>query len=322
MLDVTKRQFTMLLGGAAAWPRPARAQQPAMPVIGILASAGNLVSAFHKGLSETGYVEGRNLAVELRSTRQYDLLPAMAAELVRLQVAVIAAIGANAAPAAKAAAATIPIVFATGGDPVELGLVDRLNRPGGNITRVTFFAAQLLQKQVGILHDLVPKAAVFGALVNPDNQRHAADAESVRAAARALGLQVHVAGAASERHLDAAFAELVRRNAQAIVVAGDAFFTQAGARLAALAVQHALPAIYSSRELAEIGGLVTYGASVTDATRRAGVYAGRILRGERPGDLPVMQPSKFELVINLKAAKALGLVVPNSMQLLADEVIE
>jgi len=262
------------------------------------------------------------LAVELRSTRQYDLLPAMAAELVRLRVAMIAAIGGSAAPAAKAATATIPIVFATGGDPVELGLVDRLNRPGGNITGVTFFAAQLLQKQVGILHDLVPKAAVFGTLVNPDNPRHVADVDRVRAAARSLGLEVHVERASRERDLDAAFGGFARHSVRAIIVAGDPTFTSLATRLAALAVQHALPAIYSSREMAEVGGLVTYGSSVTDSTRQAGVYAGRILKGDRPGDLPVVQPSKFELVINLKAAKAIGLDVSLQLQQLADELIE
>jgi putative ABC transport system substrate-binding protein len=318
-----RRDFiTGIAGSAAAWPLTAGAQRPAMPVIGILDSTLNLVPAFRDGLSETGYVAGRNVADELRATPQWDLLPAMAAELVRLRVAVIAAIGGPAAPVAKAATGTIPIVFVTGGDPIKLGLVERLNRPGANITGVTFFAAELLQKQVGILHDLVPKAAVFGVLINTDNPRHPADADSVRAAARSLGLEVHVERVSSERDLDAAFSAFAQHNVRAIIVAGDSTFTRLAARLAALAVQYALPAIYGSREFAERGGLATYGASVTDAARQAGVYVGRILKGEEPGDLPVVQPSKFELVINLKTAKALGAKISDNVLTLADEVIE
>ena len=318
-----RRELITLLGSAAAiWPLVAGAQEPAMPVIGILDSTLNLVPAFRNGLSETGYVAGRNVGTELRATRQWEVLPAMAAELVRLRVAVIAAIGGPAGPVVKAATATIPIVFVTGGDPIELGLVERLSRPGGNITGVTFFAAELLQKQVGILHDLVPKAAVFGVLINPDNPRHAADADSVRVAARALGLQVHVERAGSERDLGAAFGGFARHNVRAIIVAGDSTFTRLATSVAALAVQYALPTIYGSREFAERGGFATYGANVTDAARQAGVYVGRILKGEKPSDLPVLQPSKFELVINLKVAKAISLDVPLQLQQLADEVIE
>jgi putative tryptophan/tyrosine transport system substrate-binding protein len=245
-------------------------------------------------------------------------LPALATELVRLRVAVIAALGGLAAPAAKNATTTIPIVFSIGGDPVEWGLVARLNHPGGNITGVTFLAAQLLQKQVGILHDLVPKATVIGALVNPNNPRSQADASSVHS----WPLQVIFASAGSEGELDAAYAGLAQRNAQALIIAGDALFLHAIKKLAALAVQHRIAAVFTSRQYAQAGGLMTYGASLVVSFRQAGVYAGRILRGEKPGDLPVMQPTKFELVINLQAAKAIGLDVPPPLQQLADEVIE
>jgi putative ABC transport system substrate-binding protein len=319
-----RREFMALLGGAAAaWPLAARAQQATMPVAGILNSAGDKwVAAFRKGLGEEGQIEGRNVAIELRSTEQYGEVPSLATELVRRRVAVIAALGGPAAIAAKAATATIPIVFSVGGDPVELGLVPNINRPGGNITGVTFFAKQLLQKQVGILHDLVPKASVLGVLINPNNWRHQADAGEVQAAARTLGFDVHVANAGSERDLDAAFAGLVQRRAQALVVAGDAFFFRVSTRLVALAEQHSVPAMFGTREFVDAGGLMSYAASLADANRQAGIYVGRILKGEKPGDLPVMQPSTFELVINLKTAKALGLDVPLHLQQLADEVIE
>jgi putative ABC transport system substrate-binding protein len=323
MFGIGRREFITLLGGAAAWPLAARAQQATMPVAGILNSAGDKwVTGFRKGLSEEGQIEGRNVAIELRSTEQYGEVPSLAAELVQRRVAVIAALGGPAAAAAKAATATIPIVFSVGGDPVELGLVPNINRPGGNITGVTFFAKQLLQKQVGILHDLVPKASVLGLLINPNNWRHQADAGEVQAAARTLGLAVHVANASSERDLDAAFAGLVQRHAQALVIAGDAFFFRVSTKLVALAEQHSLAAIFGSREFVDAGGLMSYAASLADAHRQAGIYVGRILKGEKPGDLPVMQPSKFELVINLKTAKALGLDVPLHLQQLADEVIE
>jgi len=318
-----RREFITLLGGAATgWPVATRAQQPEMPVVGILDTAGNAASPFRKGLYETGYLEGRNVAIELRSTEQYGELPALARELVRRRVAVIAALGGLAAPAAKAATTTIPIVFSIGGDPVELGLVASLNHPGGNITGVTFLAAQLLQKQVGILHDLVPKAAVIGALTNPNNPRSQADASSVQVAAHILGLQVVFASAGSEGELDAAYAGLAQRNVQALIIAGDALFLHAVKKLASLAVRHRIAAVFTSRQYAQAGGLMTYGASVVDSFRQAGVYAGRILSGEKPGDLPVMQPTKFELVINLQAAKAIGLDVPPLLQQLADDVIE
>jgi putative tryptophan/tyrosine transport system substrate-binding protein len=315
-----RREFITLLGGAAAaWPLAARAQQPAMPVIGFLNSASDkFATGFYKGLSEEGQIDGRNVAIELRSTQQYAEVPSLAAELVQRRVAVIAALGGPAAAAAKAATATIPIVFSVGGDPVELGLVPNINRPGGNITGVTFFAKQLLQKQVGILHDLVPKASVL----DPNNWRHQADAGEVQAAARTLGFDVHVATAGSERDLDAAFAGLVQRHVQALVIAGDAFFFRVSTRLVALTEQHSVAAIFGSREFTDAGGLMSYAASLADANRQAGIYVGRILKGERPGDLPIMQPSKFELVINLKTAKTLGLDIPPGVLAIADEVIE
>jgi putative ABC transport system substrate-binding protein len=321
--QLNRREFIALVGGAAAvWPFAARAQPPNMPVVGILDSAGNASLPFRKGLYETGYLEGRNVVMELRSTQQYDELPVFAAELARRQVAVIAALGGLAASAAKAATTTIPIVFSIGGDPVESGLVTSLNHPGGNITGVTFLAAELLQKQVGILHDLVPKSAVIGALVNPNNPRSQADASSVQAAGQTLGLQVVFARAGSEGELDAAYADLAQRDVQALIIAGDALFLHAVEKLAALAVQHRIAAIFTSRQYAQAGGLITYGASLVDSFRQAGVYTGRILRGEKPGELPVMLPTKFELVINLQAAKAIGLDVPPLLQQLADEVIE
>jgi ABC-type uncharacterized transport system substrate-binding protein len=321
---VKRREFITLLGGAAAaWPLAARGQQPVRPVVGILNSAGDKwVAAFRKGLGEEGQIEGRNVAIELRSTEQYGEVPSVAAELVQRRVAVIAALGGPAAAAAKAATATIPIVFSVGGDPVELGLVPNINRPGGNITGVTFFAKQLLQKQVGILHDLVPKASVVGVLINPNNWRHQADAVEVQAAVRTLGLDVHVENAGSEHDLDSAFAGLVQRHAQAIVIAGDAFFFRVSTKLVALAEQHSVPAIFGSREFVDAGGLMSYAASLAEAHRQAGIYVRRILKGEKPGDLPVLQPSKFELVINLKAAKALGLTIPPGVLAIADEVIE
>jgi ABC-type uncharacterized transport system substrate-binding protein len=319
-----RREFITLLGGAAAaWPLAARAQQQTIPVVGILNSAGDRwVAGFRKGLREEGQIEGRNVAIELRSTAHYDEVPSLAAELVQRRVAVIAALGGPAAAVAKATTATIPIVFSVGGDPVELGLVPNINRPGGNITGVTFFAKQLLQKQVGILHDLVPKVSVLGVLINPNNWRHQADTDEVQAAARTLGLNVHIAKADSEGDLDAAFIGLVQDHAQALVIAGDAFFFRVSNRLVALAEQHSLAAIFPSREFADAGGLMSYAASLADAHRQAGVYVGRILKGEKPGDLPVMQPTKFELVVNLKTAKALGLAMPDKLLALADEVIE
>ena len=317
-----RREFITLLGGAAAWPLAARAQQPTLPIIGILEDSGpKVVGAFREGLSKGGVIEGSNVAIEHASTEQYTEMPALAQALVRHGVAVIAALGGVPAKYAKAATTTIPIVFSVGGDPVELGLVRSLNRPGGNLTGVTFFAAQLLQKQVGILHDLVPKATAIGVLVNPDNPRHPADIGDVQTAGTTVGLEVVVLKAGTERDLDAAFARLLQRNARALIIAGDAFFLFHRKQIAALA-RHAIPTMYNTRDFVAAGGLMSYGASLTDAAREAGMYAARIVKGEKPADLPVMQPTKFELVINMKSAKELGIEVPISMQMLADEVIE
>jgi putative tryptophan/tyrosine transport system substrate-binding protein len=273
-------------------------------------------------LAHTGYVEGRNLRLETRSTEHYDQVRALAAELVERQVAVIGALGGLSAPAAKKTTSTIPIVFSIGGDPIELGLVSSVNRPGGNITGVTFFTAQLLQKQVEILHELLPTAATLGTLINPNNPRHEADANDVQAAGRKLGIDVHIARAGDQGDFGAAFASLVQRDVQALIIAGDALFLRARPVLAALAMQHAVPSIMPAREYPGAGGLMSYGASLMDAYHQAGVYAGRILKGERPGDLPIMQPSRFEFVINLKTATALRLEVPATLLARADEVIE
>jgi putative ABC transport system substrate-binding protein len=310
-----RREFLGVLGAAAAWPFAGRAE-PALPAVGILDSVRtDAVLAFRNGLSETGYTEGRNVTLELRSTEKYEQLPALAAELVRRQVAVIAALGGPSAPAAKAATATIPIVFSVGGDPVE---------PGGNITGATFFTAQLLQKLVSILHEIAPQATVFGFLVNPTNPRARADIKNVQAAAEILGLKIHVAEASNESDFGTAFGSFIQHNAQAAIVTGDPLFFRAGSKLGALTMRHSLPGITGSsqRSFAEAGGVAMYGASVTDAHRQAGMYAGRILKGEKPGDLPVVQPVKFELILNMKAAQALGLQVPLHLQQLADEVIE
>ena len=318
-----RREFITVVAGAAASPLAARGQQQALPVIGILDNAGNKwADAFRQGLSEGNIIEGRDVSIDHRSTEKYGEVPALAAELVRRRVAVIAALGGVSAKEAKAATASIPIVFTVGGDPVELGLVASLNNPGGNMTGVTFFAARLVQKQAGVLHDLVPKATLLGILINPNNPRHPTDAADLQVAARTLGLDVHVVKAGSERDLDAGFAGLMERNARALVIAGDAFFFFQRDQIVALAAHHAIPTIYSTREYVVAGGLMSYAASLKDSHRQAGIYAARIVKGEKPGDLLVMQPSKFELVINLKTAKVLGLDIPPTLIALADEVIE
>jgi ABC-type uncharacterized transport system substrate-binding protein len=326
---VRRREFLGVLGGAAlAWPIAARAQQP-MPVIGCLSggtSSGfaHLLASFRQGLSEAGYVEGRNVAIEYRWAEegQYDQLPALAADLLGRRVAVMFANPIPAALAAKAATDTIPIVFAIGSDPVASGLVATINRPGGNVTGVTWLAIELGAKRLELLRDLVPRVASVALLVNPNNPNAGVQTKDMQVASATLGLQLNVLSASSPDDLDRVFAMLVRQQADALVISADPFFISRRNQLVVLAARHAVPVISVLREFAVAGALMSYGASFDDAYRLAGTYAGRILKGERPADLPVIQPTKFELVINLKTAKALGLDVPLQIQQLADEVIE
>jgi putative ABC transport system substrate-binding protein len=324
-----RRKFITLLGGAAAtWPLTARAQQAAMPVIGFLGSSSAWenapeVAAFLRGLRETGYIEGRNVLVDFRwAEGHYERLPTMAADLVRREVNVIAAMGTPAAPPAKAATATIPIVFRIGVDPVELGLVASLNRPGGNLTGVVSLNVEIEPKRLELLREVVPKANLIALLVNSSSPNAETQSRDMQAAAHTLGLQLHVLGASTERDFDQVFASLVQLRAGALVIAADPFFNSRNEQLAALTVRHAVPAISATREFAAAGGLMGYGGSSTDIYRLAGVYTGRVLKGEKPADLPVQQATKFELVINLKTAKTLGLTVPLALLTRADEVIE
>jgi putative ABC transport system substrate-binding protein len=323
-----RRDFITLLG-AAAWPLAAHAQQTVRPTIGFLGPASvdgyaSYVEGFRRGLAAAGFVEGRNIAVEyLWADNQLDRLPALAAELVARRVAVIATGGATAAAlAAKAATSSIPIVFAIGADPVKFGLVVSMNRPGGNVTGVSFLANTLVAKQLQLLQSLLPASGVIGILVNPGNPNAVSDRAQAQAAATSLRLEVHVVQTVAERDFDAAFDDLGRARASAVLVFPDALFTSVRGRLADLATRHKLPVLYPDRSYVEAGGLMTYGSNRTDAYREAGIYVGRILRGEKPFDLPVIQASKFELVINLKTAKALGLEIPPTLLALADEVIE
>jgi putative ABC transport system substrate-binding protein len=323
-----RREFITLLGSMAAWPLAARAQRPAMPVIGFLknttAGASTLqVAAFRQGLNEMGFEEGRNLAVQYHyADNNYDRLSELAADLVRRPVKLIVAAGDNPALAAKAATPTIPIVFAVAGDPVQLGVVANLNRPGSNVTGVSFFSITVTPKRLGLLHELVPRATVFGLLANPNNSSAEAEVEEAEAAARELGCKLVVVHATNSTDIDTAFATLVQKSAGAMVVAGDALFINRRDQILELAARNAVPASYNLREYAQAGGLMSYGADILDIYHQAGVYTGRILRGVKPADLPVMLPTKFPLVINLKTARALGLTVPPEVLAIADEVIE
>ena len=327
---VRRRDFIKVIAGsAAAWPITARAQQPAKPVIGFLNAASakgyaRPLSAFLKGLSEAGYVDGRDVAIEYRwAEGRSDRLPTMAADLIRRQVAVIAATTTQAALAAKAATTTIPIVFETASDPIQLGLVTSLNQPGGNVTGVTQTNVEMAPKRLQLLHELLPTASVMALLVYPANPVLAeANTKELQTAARALGLELHVLNADTESDFDGVFAKLVQLRAGGLVIGSDPFFTSRSEKLAALAVRHAVPAVYAWREFAVAGGLLSYGAAITEAYRLAGNYTGRILKGDKPADLPVQQLTKVELVINLKTAKALGLNIPNTLIGRADEVIE
>jgi putative ABC transport system substrate-binding protein len=326
---VKRRAFITLLGGAAAaWPLAARAQQPVMPVIGYIRSesfddtAQGMIAGFRKGLNEAGYIERQNVAIEFRSAQgRLDRLPGLIAELVRRPVAAIVA-NVPAAKVAKETTATLPIVFVYGGDPVKDGLVASFNRPGGNITGVTFLGGLVGGRRVQLLHDLAPQAGVMALLIDANNITSVTELNDVEAAVHALGLNSVVGKVASEREIDAAFATFAQQRAGALVVGNSPFFTSQIERIVALAARHALPASYQVREFAAIGGLMSYGTSLSDAYRQAGIYVGRILNGTKPDDLPVMQATKYELVINLKTAKTLDLEVPPTLLALADEVIE
>jgi ABC-type uncharacterized transport system substrate-binding protein len=326
--QLRRREFITLVGGVAAWPLTVHAQQSALPVVGFVNAGSSYASwsnAFRKGLNESGYVEDQNVTVEYHwLDGQYDRLPSLMADLVRRRVAVIATPAGNyAAQAAKAATTTIPIVFSVGDDPVRLGLVTSLARPDGNATGINFFVQEVTAKRLGLLHDLVPKAVRLAVMINPANVPTAeATLRVIPEAARAIGLQIQVLNASTSRDIEVAFATMVRDGAHALLVNADAFFGTRAVQFATLAARHGIPASYSTRAYTDVGGLMSYGASSTDAVRQVGVYTGQILKGAKPADLPVLQSTKFELVINLQTARALGLEVPNALQLLADEVIE
>jgi putative tryptophan/tyrosine transport system substrate-binding protein len=325
---IRRREFIAGLGGAAAWPMAAGAQRAAMPVVGLVdagsANASSGVAAFRKGLGETGYVEGQNVTVEYHWLEgQFDRLPALMADLVRRRVAVIAATGTAGAIAAKAATATIPIVFGVSDDPVKLGLVASLARPGGNATGFNGFLAEVEAKRLGLLHELVPKAVRVAVLLNPANVTLAeATLRDVQEAARAIGLQIHVLNASTSREIDAVFATLARERPDAIFVSPDELFFSRRVQIVSLTARDSIPAAYSLPDYVVAGGLMSYGGHIADSYRQAGVYTGKILNGAKPADLPVVQSTKFELVINNKTAKALGLTIPETLLATADEVIQ
>ena len=328
MIDMKRREFITLLSGAAAlWPLAARTQQPAMPVIGFLGPTTPddfpWSAAFREGLKESGYIDGQNVAIEYRWPEgRYDRLPTLAADLVRRQVAVITAGGPPAARAAKGATSTIPIVFTSGDDPVEAGLVRSFNRPGGNVTGVHLFLTELNAKKLGLMHDLLPQLQAMAALLNPTSQNADPQSKELQAAGRALGLHIGIFNASSESEIDAAFTAIAQQRLGALIVGNDPFFFSRREQLVTLAGRHAIPVVYDLREFADAGGLMTYGTSLKSAYRQAGVYVGRILKGEKPADLPVLRSTKFEFVINLKAAKTIGLTFPPGLLAIADEVIE
>ena len=321
-----RREFIALIGSTATWPLVAHARQPAMPVIGFLGGVSptsfvNTLPAFRNGLQELGFLEGRDIKIEYRwAEGQYDRLPALAVDLLKQRVAAIVAFANAPALAVKAATTTTPIVFAVGGDPVKLGLVVSLNRPGGNATGVTWLGETLVTKRIALLRQLVPAATTIGFLVNPNSPTAQADTKEVQIAARTLGLQVDILNASAEDQIEVTLSHLQRIDA--LIVAADTFLSMQRQQILAATARFAKPAIYTSRSIAEAGGLMSYGANFLDAYRQAGIYTGRVLKGEKPGDLPVVQSSKFEFVINLKTAKTLGLTVPLIMQMTADEVIE
>jgi putative tryptophan/tyrosine transport system substrate-binding protein len=328
-IHIRRREFIFALGGAGiAWPFAARAQQPAMPVVGYLSSrspqdAEHLVAAFRRGLRQTGYVEGTNITIEYRwADGQYDRLQGLATDLVRREVAVICASSLNAALVAKSASATIPIIFTISGDPVTAGLVSSISRPEGNVTGFTLLSGTLFAKRLELLRELLPAPARIAVLVNPDNRNAETRLSDVQEAARAVGQQIDIVSASGDSDFAMAFADAARQRAAALLVSDDPYFSNRRELLAALTARHALPAIYSSREYAEAGGLMSYGTNYADVQRQAGLYAGQILKGAKPADLPVMLPMKFELVVNLRTARALGLEVPATLLARADEVIE
>ncbi|MFL6951292.1 MAG: ABC transporter substrate-binding protein [Xanthobacteraceae bacterium] len=324
-----RREFITLIGGAAAWPLAARAQQSAMPVVGFLNSSSPggyapRVTAFRQGLNEAGYIEGRNVTIEYRwAEGHHDRLPELAADVVRRKVTVITATTTPAALAAKAATATIPVVFETGGDPVKLGFVANLNRPGGNLTGVTNLNVEVTPKRLEVLHEIIPTATTFALLINSSSPGLAeSTTRNVRASARTLGVALHVVSATTDNEIDDAFASLAKVRAGGLVIGSDSFFTSRSERLASLALRYALPAVYQWREFAVAGGLISYGTDSRDAYRLAGIYTARVLKGEKPADLPVQQATKVELYINLKTAKTLGITIPLPLSGRADELIE